>query len=312
LKEAAACRTEGHGREWTISALCYGSTWSSSGTIPTDKKFTGQRLDSATGLYYYGARYYAPDIGRFISADTIVPAPANPQAFNRYSYAVNNPLRYTDPTGNCYGPFRDMRNSKVGSAICKKLDRVRDTAVDAGKEVADTVQEEVEEGVEAAEEMYDDLSDVAWEAAEAVDEAARRAADEMKEAGQVTFDVAGQMHAAPNTALGLAAGGLSGGSSRMGPRSTIIYEGVRADSFTGRIMSDVLGRNTFTLGYVIVTAEQQIDPGVLKHELGHVTQYAILGPQFLPVYGGFHVAAGGRHDKNLMETKLLPGPRLFK
>ncbi len=47
----------------------------------TDKLFTGQRLDS-TGLYYYGARYYDPLIGRFISADTIVPNPANPQSFN--------------------------------------------------------------------------------------------------------------------------------------------------------------------------------------------------------------------------------------
>jgi RHS repeat-associated protein len=99
LKEAAACRTEGHGREWTISALCYGSTWSGSGTIPTDKKFTGQRLDSATGIYYYGARFYDPEIGRFISADAIVPDLANPQSLNRYTYVLNNPLKYIDPTG---------------------------------------------------------------------------------------------------------------------------------------------------------------------------------------------------------------------
>jgi hypothetical protein len=39
-------------------------------------------------------------IGRFISADTIVPNPTNPQAFNRYSYVLNNPLRYIDPTGH--------------------------------------------------------------------------------------------------------------------------------------------------------------------------------------------------------------------
>jgi RHS repeat-associated protein len=67
--------------------------------MPTDKKFTGQRLDS-TGLYYYNARYYDPVIGRFISPDTIVPNPANPQSLNRYSYCLNNPLRYSDPTGH--------------------------------------------------------------------------------------------------------------------------------------------------------------------------------------------------------------------
>jgi RHS repeat-associated protein len=58
-----------------------------------------RRLD-ATGLYYYNARYYDATIGRFISPDTIVPYPADPQSFNRYSYCRNNPLKYTDPSGN--------------------------------------------------------------------------------------------------------------------------------------------------------------------------------------------------------------------
>ena len=65
---------------------------------PTDRLFTGQRLDE-TGLYYYNARYYDPTIGRFISADTVVPNPGNPQCFNRYSYCLNNPLKYVDPSG---------------------------------------------------------------------------------------------------------------------------------------------------------------------------------------------------------------------
>jgi RHS repeat-associated protein len=66
---------------------------------PTDILFTGQRLDD-TGLYYYGARYYDAGMGRFISPDTIVPDPANPQSFNRYSYCLNNPLKYLDPSGH--------------------------------------------------------------------------------------------------------------------------------------------------------------------------------------------------------------------
>ncbi|MBN2074578.1 MAG: RHS repeat-associated core domain-containing protein [Dehalococcoidales bacterium] len=67
--------------------------------FPTDRLFTGQRLDD-TGLYYYGARYYDASMGRFISADTIIPNPANPQSFNRYSYCLNNPLKYIDPSGH--------------------------------------------------------------------------------------------------------------------------------------------------------------------------------------------------------------------
>jgi RHS repeat-associated protein len=77
-----------------------------SGSVSTDKKFTGQRLDS-TGLYYYNARYYDPQIGRFISADTVIQSQANPQCFNRYSYCLNNPLRYTDPTGNIIDTIYD-------------------------------------------------------------------------------------------------------------------------------------------------------------------------------------------------------------
>jgi len=53
------------------------------------------------GLYYYGARYYDPTLGRFIQPDTIVPEPGNPQSLNRYSYVNNNPVKYTDPSGYC-------------------------------------------------------------------------------------------------------------------------------------------------------------------------------------------------------------------
>ncbi len=63
-------------------------------------KFTSQELDEETGLYYYNARYYDPEIGRFLTADSIVPNPGNGQAFNRYAYVYNNPLFYTDPSGH--------------------------------------------------------------------------------------------------------------------------------------------------------------------------------------------------------------------
>ena len=66
--------------------------------------FTGHRHNNTgtndLGLIYMNARYYMPGIGRFISADTIVPEPANPQSFNRYAYALNNPIKYNDPSGH--------------------------------------------------------------------------------------------------------------------------------------------------------------------------------------------------------------------
>ncbi|MDP2905938.1 MAG: RHS repeat-associated core domain-containing protein, partial [Candidatus Omnitrophota bacterium] len=68
---------------------------------PVKHLFTGKELD-ATGLYFYGARYYDPEIGRFITADTIVQAPYDPQSLNRYSYCRNNPINYVDPTGHSW------------------------------------------------------------------------------------------------------------------------------------------------------------------------------------------------------------------
>jgi RHS repeat-associated protein len=71
----------------------------SGGISQTNINFTGQRLD-ATGLLYYHARMYDPVLGRFVSVDTVTPNQTDPQQLNRYSYAGNNPLKNTDPTGH--------------------------------------------------------------------------------------------------------------------------------------------------------------------------------------------------------------------
>jgi RHS repeat-associated protein len=69
------------------------------GSPATDQRqFNGEIVDD-TNLQYLGARSYDVTLGRFVSADPVVPNPANPQSLNRYSYVLNNPLRYTDPTG---------------------------------------------------------------------------------------------------------------------------------------------------------------------------------------------------------------------
>jgi RHS repeat-associated protein len=68
--------------------------------FPITRRFTSQAKDDETGLMYYGARYYDPELGRFIQADTIIARIFDPQCLNRYSYCANNPLKYTDPTGH--------------------------------------------------------------------------------------------------------------------------------------------------------------------------------------------------------------------
>ncbi|MBK8129044.1 MAG: hypothetical protein IPK53_08915 [bacterium] len=66
-----------------------------------------------------------PGLGRFLSADSIVPDPTNPQSLNRYSYVRNSPLGFTDPTGhrecdvdgNCGPPVRLPKSTPPKSTI---------------------------------------------------------------------------------------------------------------------------------------------------------------------------------------------------
>ncbi len=77
----------------------YGKSRYNAGGQKTDFRFTGQRWQNDLGMYWYNSRWYDQLTGRFLQPDTIVPQPGNPQSLNRYAYVLNNPLRYTDPTG---------------------------------------------------------------------------------------------------------------------------------------------------------------------------------------------------------------------
>jgi RHS repeat-associated protein len=70
--------------------------------IGTDFGYTGQRLlDSGMGgIMDYKARFYSPYLNRFLQPDSIIPNPANPQNWNRYSYVYNRPLNFNDPSGH--------------------------------------------------------------------------------------------------------------------------------------------------------------------------------------------------------------------
>jgi RHS repeat-associated protein len=75
---------------WTID-------WSA-GTV-TDRGYTGHEHLDKFGLINMNGRIYDPQLGRFLSPDPFVTSPENPQNYNRYSYVLNNPLKYTDPSG---------------------------------------------------------------------------------------------------------------------------------------------------------------------------------------------------------------------
>jgi RHS repeat-associated protein len=66
------------------------------------EQFTGKERDAETGLDYFGARYMSAAQGRFTSPDPMLNSakPWDPQCWNRYGYALNNPLKFVDPNGH--------------------------------------------------------------------------------------------------------------------------------------------------------------------------------------------------------------------
>ena len=95
----------------------YGVTRYEWGNTPTNRRYTGQPWEGF-GLYDYSARLYSPSLGRWISADTIVPDTLNPQSLNRYTYVYNRPLVYIDRDGHIpWLPVVIVGGVVLGSAI---------------------------------------------------------------------------------------------------------------------------------------------------------------------------------------------------
>ena len=79
----------------------FGTPVSASGTekVRYASEMLAGAAGSSPGLYYIGARWMDPELGRFISLDPQLGKLSAPQSLDRYVYCVNNPLRFTDPTG---------------------------------------------------------------------------------------------------------------------------------------------------------------------------------------------------------------------
>jgi len=91
----------------------------------TSRGFTGHLQVDHASIVHMGGRIYDSHIGRFLQADPFVQSPSNSQNFNRYSYVLNNPLSYTDPSGYLFKklwkeikPFVGAIVAVVGTIVC--------------------------------------------------------------------------------------------------------------------------------------------------------------------------------------------------
>ncbi len=97
---------------------------------------------------------YDPVIGQFIMADTIVPDLYNPQSLNRYAYCLNNPVRYTDPTGHYIpeiGPGNHTTSESIDRDIVNRIESGRGFDADRDKD-----EFEIIEDIDNTERLYSD------------------------------------------------------------------------------------------------------------------------------------------------------------
>ena len=111
----------------TTQHLPYGETFVHRGDTDFVPKFNSQELDKESGLYYFNARYYEPEIARFTSADIVIDGQYDTQGWNRFSYTKGNPILYKDPTGHVVDTIVDIASAlyDVGSAIKHGVDYIK-------------------------------------------------------------------------------------------------------------------------------------------------------------------------------------------
>jgi RHS repeat-associated protein len=92
----------------------YGNVMLETGTSQTSYGYTGEDLDRTTGMVYLRARYYSPNMGRFITRDNWTGNYQQPMSYNGWLYGYGNPINYTDLSGERPS---ECRNGKLDSKM---------------------------------------------------------------------------------------------------------------------------------------------------------------------------------------------------
>ena len=125
-----------------VTDVVYEPFGESTVTGSESRLYTGKDIDS-TGLYYYGARYYDSDLGRFVTRDPFGGKSGTPQSLNQYAYCLNNPVNRIDPAG-----MVSYHNVTTGIILRKTADGwvlYREDGVKITREELDAIDEEIEE-----------------------------------------------------------------------------------------------------------------------------------------------------------------------
>jgi RHS repeat-associated protein len=116
----------------TYSYDAYGNIVLNTGTTNNEYRFAGGRQDPSTGLYHLGARYFDPEVARFITRDPFPGLAAQPATLHPYQYALNNPVNVIDPNGE-FG----MVSISISISIVSTLSSIAFSSYKTGKSVED-------------------------------------------------------------------------------------------------------------------------------------------------------------------------------
>ncbi|WP_444940663.1 RHS repeat-associated core domain-containing protein [Microbulbifer sp. ZKSA004] len=120
LGSVVAASDEGGDLLWRKVYMPYGTIHENGQAKNPAVGYTGHVQDDDTGLTYMGARYYDPELGRFLQMDpasVLDNVESNPMMFNRYTYANGNPYRFIDPDGRSPKNRDGGHAANLGGAI---------------------------------------------------------------------------------------------------------------------------------------------------------------------------------------------------
>ena len=280
----------------------YGEDRDTGTSLNTDRKFTGQTEDEAAGLYWYASRAYDPEIGRFVSPDSMVPAPGNPQSLNRYSYVYNNPLKYTDPSGHTAG--YNVKDDK--DWYLEYFDRHKREPSASDEDFRQASMEAALQGRDFSVEYWaGEIERAASNVADSVSSASSNVADS---ASRAPSNKRSQTYHYPQKALNRNMVSLDENyNPTIDPYSQgvsyyiVNVNGVTVVNHAEGAYGDLLRltgreRNTIALSPNLIISTYNVSdyPKIMQHEGGHQVQAKLMGvPYYLASYGGGYIALDG-------------------
>jgi len=245
--------------------------------ISTNRGFTGHEHIDEVDFIHMNGRIYDAELGRFLSADPFIQSPMNSQSYNRYSYVMNNPLKYVDPSGYFWDSWDDFVDDASDAW---------DFVSDAWDDAVDSISDAYESLANSATDMLGEVADFAGDAYDFT------VNNILRPVFNLGVDIVGKVWALPGTVVGLALGTTGyalGLILQTDPQITFEYNAINFlnNPLMPKFTAITFG-NTVNYGEGVTPSSDRSynDPDVKygPHEQAHTYQWQMLGIFFLPAY----------------------------